>query len=179
MRPMGFFPVTSLPSSVRWVLFPCCESSSSQTWWVSVDVLYQGWRVKISKWSGAAQILFTWLTESCAMFSRLLGSSVFHLYYLFKNRDCVCVCTILGHDSGFSLQNFSESIWKDCYFTLRRMTSNWISVFVPWAFWLLLEYEVHMGLIEHSLFLLFELDDFYRLLSVSGLSCWGSCEIGR
>ena len=48
MRPMGFFPMTSLPSSVRWVLFPCCESSSSQTWWVSVDVLYQGWRVRKS-----------------------------------------------------------------------------------------------------------------------------------
>ena len=39
MRPMGFFLMTSLPSSVRWVLLPCCESSSSQTWWVLVDVL--------------------------------------------------------------------------------------------------------------------------------------------
>lgn len=34
MRPTGFSLMTSLPSSVRWVLLPHCETSNSQTWWV-------------------------------------------------------------------------------------------------------------------------------------------------
>lgn len=87
MRPMGFFLMTSLPSSVRWVLLPCCESSSSQTWWVLVDVLLSRMESKkIPKWSGAARILFTRLTESCAMFSRLLSSSFFHLSLFWKTK---------------------------------------------------------------------------------------------
>lgn len=165
MRPMGFFLMTSLPSSVRWVLLPCCESSSSQTWWVSVDVLCQGWRVRKSP-SGVVlhrYCLHDWL-KVVPCFQGCWAAQFSTCYYLFKNKDCVC--TILGHDSGFSLQNFSEGIWKDCSFTLRRMTSNWISVFVPWALWLLLEYEVHMGLIEHSL--------FCSLNKMTFIDCWVS-----
>ena len=96
-------------------------------------------------------IIYTTDWKLCHVF-KVVGQLSFPLVIILKNEDCVC--SILGLDSGFSLQNFSESVWKDCYFTLRRMTSNWISIFVPWAFWLLLEYEVHMCLIEHFLFAL-------------------------
>lgn len=111
---------------------------------------YQGWRVRKSQveWC-CTNIIDTTDWKLCRVF-KVVGQLSFPLVTVLKNKDCVC--TILGHDSGFSLQNFSESIWKDYYFTLRRMTSNWMSVFIPWAFWLLLEYEIHMCLIEHFLF---------------------------
>ena len=89
MRPMGFFLMTSLPSSVRWVLFPCCESSSSQTRWVSVDVLYQGWRVRKSP-SGVVlhrYYLHDWL-KAVLCFQGCWAAQFSTCYYLFKNRDC-------------------------------------------------------------------------------------------
>lgn len=38
MRPTGFSPMTSLRSSVRWVLLPRCEASTALAWWVVLDL---------------------------------------------------------------------------------------------------------------------------------------------
>ena len=182
MRPMGFSLMTSLPSSVRWVLLPCCESSNSQTWWVSVDVivLYQGWWVrKIPRWSGAAQMWFMWLTEKLCRDFKVVGHLSFPLVTVLKNKGCalswyVWFFSCLGQNSGFFPVDFFR---KHLEGLLTLSWGEWpatryVNIFVPWAFWLLLEYEVHVCLIEHFPFLLFELDDSYQLLSVSSLSCW-------
>lgn len=122
MRPMGFSLMTSLPSSVRWVLLPRCESSNSQPWWVSVDVivLYEGWWVrKIPKWSGAAQMRSVWLTEKLCRDFKVVGHpssppvtflKAKVVYYL-GMCDFLAACIRI---LAFSLWIFSESIWKDC-----------------------------------------------------------------
>lgn len=186
MRPMGFFLMTSLPSSVRWVLFPCCESSSSQTRWVSVDVLYQGWRVRKSP-SGVVlhrYYLHDWL-KAVLCFQGCWAAQFSTCYYLFKNRDCkkkkknrLCMYYLGSwfwlfiakffrkHLEGLLLYTEENDQQLDkCICSLSFLAPPWI-----WG---------PHGFDRALSFLLFELDDFYRLLSVSGLSCWGSCEIGR
>lgn len=80
MKPMGFSLMTSLPSSARWVLLPCCETSTSQAWWILVDliVLYQGWREKNAQVECCCTDII-YVIENCAMISRLLGISAFYL----------------------------------------------------------------------------------------------------
>lgn len=99
--------------------------------------------------------------------------------YFLKSKGCVLSWYVwffscLRQNSGFFLVDFFRKHLEGL------LTSSWgewpatryVNVFVPWAFWLLLEYEVHVCLIEHFPFLLFELNDSFRLLSVSSLSCW-------
>lgn len=166
MRPMGFFLMTSYP--LLWgVLLPCCESSSS------LDLMGIGRCLVIKDesektYGWCCTTLLTRLTESCAVFSRLLGSSVFHLLLFWKNKDCVC--TILGHDSGFSLQKFFQKAFG------RTITLHWgewpatgWGIYSFGAFWLLLWiWDPHVfdrALFPWTRWLL-------SVMSVFGLSCW-------
>lgn len=79
-------------------------------------------RVEKSQVDGAALILLTRLTERSCVF-KVVGQLSFPLVTVLENKDCVCTIRIRFY---FHCKIFQKAFGRLVYFTLRRMTSNWM-----------------------------------------------------